>query len=113
MAESATLALDTILHRPTRGIPTGTLVHVMEHAQIDRLAGAEPGSYVREPDQTYIAMQHNLGVCLLDQSLAHNPLQMDNEGDKAERLPWKRRLRKRRARRRSNCTASASTRPKR
>ncbi len=84
MTESATLALKTILHQPTRGIPTGTLIHVMEHAQIERLAGAEPGSYVRDPDTTYIAMQRALGVCLLDQYLAHNPLRMDHEGYKGK-----------------------------
>ncbi len=78
-SESAQLALDTILHKPTRGIPSRQ-VHVMEHACIERLAGAQPGDYARNPKQTYLAMQRNIGTCFLDQCLWDNPLTMGSHG---------------------------------
>ncbi len=78
-SENAQLALDTILQKPTRGIPSW-LLHVMEHPLIERLAGCEPGSYRRDPDAVYLAMQHRLGTCLLDQYLADNPLTMGDHG---------------------------------
>jgi hypothetical protein len=78
-SETAQLALDTILQKPTGGIP-GWLLHVMEHPLIERLAGCEPGSYRRHPDAVYLAMQHRLGTCLLDQYLADNPLTMGDHG---------------------------------
>ncbi len=76
---SAQLALDAIYQRPTQGIPSW-LLHVMEHAHIERLAGAEPGSYRRDPDRVYLAMQRAIGTCLLDQYLADNPLTMGSRG---------------------------------
>ena len=78
-SETAQLALDTILQKPTRCIPSW-LLHVMEHKIIERLAGSESGSYRRDPDAVYLAMQHRLGTCLLDQYLADNPLTMGDHG---------------------------------
>jgi hypothetical protein len=82
---SAQLALDTIYQRPTVGIPSW-LLHVMEHAHIERLAGAEPGSYRRDPDGVYLAMQRAVGTCLLDQYLADNPLTMGDRGFEGTQL---------------------------
>jgi len=79
MTEAARLALHTILQRPTRGIPTG-LVHIMEHAIIERLAGARPGEYRKEPARVYLAMLNAIGVCLIDQFIPDNPLTMGDRG---------------------------------
>jgi hypothetical protein len=76
---SARLALDTIWQRPTQGIPSSWL-NVMEHAHIERLAGAQPGDYQRKPEETYLAMQRAIGVCLLDQYIPDNPLSMGAMG---------------------------------
>jgi uroporphyrinogen decarboxylase len=77
--ETARLALDTVLRKPTRGIPTW-LVHLMEHAHIERVAGVGPGGYLRNPEQTYLACQRAIGVCLLDQYIWDNPLTMGAHG---------------------------------
>ncbi|MCL6519153.1 MAG: hypothetical protein K6T99_04930 [Armatimonadetes bacterium] len=79
MAQSAQLALDTILQKPTKGIPSWML-HIMEHSHIERLAGVESGEYMANPEETYLAMQRNIGTCLLDQYLWDNPLTMGNKG---------------------------------
>jgi hypothetical protein len=76
---TAQLALDTILQKPTKGIPVW-LIHIMEHAHIERVAGVAPGTYVKEPEQTYLAMEKAFGVCLLDQYLWDNPLSMGDKG---------------------------------
>ena len=76
---NAQLALDTLLHKPTRGIPTW-LVHLMEHGHIERLAGAAPGDYLRSPEQTYMTGQRAAGVCMIDQRLWDNPLSMGAHG---------------------------------
>lgn len=76
---TAQLALETILQQPAKGVPTW-MIHVMEHAHIERIAGVAPGTYVKEPEQTYLAMQKALGVCLLDQYLWDNPLTMGDKG---------------------------------
>ena len=76
---TAQLALDTILQKPVRGIPSW-LLHIMEHRYIERLAGAQPGDYMRHPDAVYLAFQRNIGTCLLDQYLADNPLSMGDSG---------------------------------
>ncbi len=76
---TARLALDTICREAVEGIPTW-LIHVMEHAMIDRLAGAPEGAYLREPEPTYLTMQRAFGVCMLDQYLWDNPLTMGSEG---------------------------------
>ena len=79
LTEPAQLALDTILQKPVRGIPSWML-HIMEHAVIERIAGAPPGSYKREPVATYLAMQQAIGTCLLDQYIPENPLTMESFG---------------------------------
>jgi hypothetical protein len=79
MTESAQLALDTILQRPTRGIPSKTLF-IMQHAYIERLAGAERGDYRRDPEAVYLAMQRAVGTCLVDQWIPRNPLTMGDSG---------------------------------
>lgn len=77
--DTAQLALDTILRKPTKGIPVFFL-NVMEHGHIDRLAGEPAGSYRERSEETYIAMQRALGTCLLDQYIWNNPLSMSSEG---------------------------------
>ncbi len=73
------LALDTILHKPVKGIPSW-LIHVMEHEFIERLAGAQPGDYLKRPEETYLAFQRAIGTCLLDQFIPDNPLSMGSRG---------------------------------
>jgi len=79
LTENAQLALDTILQKPTKGIPSWP-IHPMEHRIIDRLAGVPEGSYVKNPDEVYLKMQRNVGTCLLDQYLATNPLDIGAHG---------------------------------
>ena len=83
--ETARLALDTILGLPVVGIPSW-LLNVMEHAHIERLAGLPPGSYRRDPEPTYLAMQRGLGTCLMDQYLWDNPLSMRDHGYEGREL---------------------------
>ena len=77
--ETAQLALDTILQRPTRGIPSW-MTHIMEHSQIERIAGVQPGDYKKYPEKTYLAFQHAICTCLLDQYIPENPLRMGDQG---------------------------------
>ena len=79
LSENARLALDTILQRPTKGIPSW-LVHIMEHAHIERLAGAQPGEYRKDPERVYLAFQRAIGTCLIDQFIPDNPLTMGDRG---------------------------------
>ena len=79
IGESAQLALDTILQKPTRGIPSW-LVHLMEHAHIERVAGAQPGDYRKDPERVYLACQWAMGTCLLDQFIPDNPLTIGERG---------------------------------
>jgi hypothetical protein len=79
LADTATLALDTLSLRPAQGIPTWTLF-LMEHPHIERLAGAKPGSYRREPERVYLDMQRAAGACLADQWIPRNPLTMSATG---------------------------------
>jgi len=79
LSENAQLAMDTILRKPTKGIPSAD-VHIMEHGVIEQLAGAEPGDYKKNPEQTYCAMQRAIGECMIDQYIPRNPLKFDNEG---------------------------------
>lgn len=78
-SERTQMALDTILHKPTKGIPTWQ-VFLMELAHIERLAGAEPDSYRKYPEETYVAMQNAIGTCALDQYIPHNPLSLGEHG---------------------------------
>jgi len=79
LAPPAQLALDTIHHRPTRGIPTKAC-NVMEHGHLERLAGRPPGSYLAEPEPTYLAAQQAIGACAVDQYIPENPLTMGEHG---------------------------------
>jgi len=79
MEESARLALDTIRQKRTGGIPTFS-INLMEHAHIERIAGAEPGEYRRAPERVYLACQRAIGACLLDQFIPDNPLTMGDRG---------------------------------
>ncbi len=78
-SSGAQLALDTILQRSTRGIPSW-LLNIMEHRVIEKLANVSAGGYRKNPDTVYLAMQRNIGTCLLDQYLADNPLTMGDQG---------------------------------
>ncbi|MHB1354665.1 MAG: uroporphyrinogen decarboxylase/cobalamine-independent methonine synthase family protein [Anaerolineae bacterium] len=73
------LALDTISQRECQGIPSW-MIHLMEHRHIERLASLPEGSYQRDPDGTYLAMQQAVGTCLLDQWIPTNPLHMGPTG---------------------------------
>jgi len=75
----AQLAYDTLNKIPVKGIPTG-LVHIMEHSVIERLACAKPGDYKEDPHGVYFRMLENIGVNMVDQMLADNPLSMGDKG---------------------------------
>jgi hypothetical protein len=77
--ETAQLALDTVHRKMTQGIPSWML-HIMEHSHIERMAGINPGGYVRDPVNTYIACQRAAGVCMIDQFIPENPLTMGDTG---------------------------------
>jgi hypothetical protein len=77
--DRAQLALDTLLQRPMAGIP-GWALFLMEHTHIERLAGARPGAYRRDPEGVYLAMQRAIGTCLVDQYIPRNPLTMGDAG---------------------------------
>ena len=79
LSDNAQLALDTLLQKPTTGIPAFG-PNIMEHAFIERLAGAKPGDYVRDPVRVYLGMKHALGACILDQWIPENPLTMGKAG---------------------------------
>ena len=75
-SERAELANDTILRRPTAGIPTGT-IYLTEQAHIERIAGVAPGRYRDNPEEVYVRFQRNAGACLLDQFIPNNPLKVE------------------------------------
>ena len=79
LSGNAQLALDTVLQKPTEGIPSW-LLNIMEHAHIERLAGARSGEYKEFPEKTYLAMQRAIGTCLMDQYIPENPLSMGDHG---------------------------------
>lgn len=76
---TARLALDTVLQEPTKGIPSSVL-NVMKHEHIERVAGFPPGSYVKDPRKVYLAMQHAIGTCQIEQYIPENPLTMGDAG---------------------------------
>ena len=78
------MALDVIEGRPTSGIPSW-MVHAMEWSVIDRLAGAPEGTYRNDPVRTYWTMCDRVGVCMIDQWLAGNPLDMGPRGYESSR----------------------------
>jgi len=73
------LSRDTIAQKPTRGVATWML-NIMEHRILERLAGAQPGEYGREPERVYLAAQRAVGVCMIDQYIPRNPLSMSERG---------------------------------
>jgi hypothetical protein len=77
--ERRQMVLDTIDLKPAQGIPTG-MCHIMQHDYIEKIAGAGPGDYRKNPDDVYIRMLRNLGTDILDQYLADNPLCMGDHG---------------------------------
>ncbi len=77
--ETARLALDTLYQRPVKGIPAW-FINPMEHAHIERLAGAGPGDYKRDPHKVYLRALVNVGVCAIDQFIPENPLSMGGHG---------------------------------
>ncbi len=79
LGPSARLALDTILGRPVRGIPSWML-NIMEHAHLERLAGTPPGSYLRDQEGVYLAAQHAAGVSMIDQWIPTNPASIGSQG---------------------------------
>jgi len=81
--ETAQLALDTIYQRPRIGVPNW-MIHVMEHSILERLAGAQPGDYVRDPERVYLDAQRTAGACLIDQYIPENPLTIGSHGYDAE-----------------------------
>lgn len=79
LGPTAQLALDNIMQKPTKGIPA-FWCNVMEHDHIDRIAAVPLGTYREKPEETYVAMEKALGVCLLDQYIWNNPLTMGSAG---------------------------------
>ncbi len=77
--ERARLARDTLQMRPCPGIPASGL-HVMDMPFIERLTGREPGEFAGNPEEVYLAFQHEIGTCLIDQFIPRNPLTMGPDG---------------------------------
>ena len=73
------MVMDAINLIPHKGIPIRA-VNIMQHEYIEMLAGANPGDYIKDPHGVYMECQRNMGVCVLDQYLAENPLTMGNRG---------------------------------
>lgn len=73
------LALDTIHLKSTHGISIG-LFHIMQYDHIERIANVGPGDYFKNPEEVYIRMLKNVGVDIVDQYLALNPLTMSKHG---------------------------------
>ncbi|GEM_PF-2501114 len=82
-SDTAQLALDTIMRRPTDGVATWML-HIMEHSQIERLAGADPGAYKSDPVGTYVDFQLAIGTCWVDQFIPLNSQAMGTQGYESE-----------------------------
>jgi hypothetical protein len=78
-SENARLAYATINREPTKEIPT-FFMNIMEHEVIEKLAGTYEGSYKKNPRETYLKMQKNIGVCMIDQYIPDNPLSMEASG---------------------------------
>ncbi len=76
---NARLALDTIVMRPTKGIPTW-LFQTMQWSQLEALSGNPPGSYPKDPVRVYRDFMLKSGVCFLDQWIPENPLSMTDQG---------------------------------
>jgi len=55
-------------------------MNIMEHGVIEKLAETPEGSYKKNPRETYLKMQKNIGVCMIDQYIPENPLSMETSG---------------------------------
>jgi len=78
-SNSQRFVMDTIARKPVKGIPTW-LVHIMEIELLEQVAGVSHGTYVKEPEQTYLKCLYNIGVNFVDQYIPRNPLSMKKEG---------------------------------
>jgi hypothetical protein len=72
--------INAIHAQPSAGIPIGGSLHIMDHGYIERIAGVEKGEYSKAPDKVYVDCLKNAGMNVLDQYLAHNPLEMGDRG---------------------------------
>jgi len=70
---------DMLEMKPVKGIPMW-LVHVMEARIIDKIAGVEEGTYVKEPEKTYLQFQKNAYTTFIDQYIPTNPLTITDHG---------------------------------
>lgn len=73
------LAMDTILQKETKGIPT-SFINLMQHDYLERIAKVSEGDYAKNPVEVYIKAQRNIGVNVLDQYIPTNPLSMEDSG---------------------------------
>ena len=79
------MVIDAIDLNPHKGHPIRA-VNIMQHEYIERIADSAPGSYKKNPHNVYMQCQRNMGVCVLDQYLAENPLTMGNKGYEIKEL---------------------------
>ena len=79
LGENAQLALNTIEHRPMKGIPSWML-NVMDWGLLEEVSGHEAGEYQAEPEEVYRDFQLACGACQIDQWIARNPLSMTAQG---------------------------------
>ncbi len=75
LSRTAQLALDTVMQKPTQGIPVWS-INPMEWRMIDRIAGEPEGTYKQAPIPTYRKMLANSACCMVDQWIPENPLSM-------------------------------------
>ena len=47
---------------------------------LERVADVSPGDYRKNPEKVYLQMQYNIGACMIDQYIPHNPLDMGDHG---------------------------------
>lgn len=78
-SDNIKLVWDTVLHKPTVGIPFRA-VNVVSHEYIDKLAGMKKGEYERNPESVYLHMLQSVGTCLVDQYIPFNPMKMNDQG---------------------------------
>ena len=72
-------AYDTILKKPTDGIPI-SMIHIMQHSVIEQIAGVCLGEYKKDPVNVYLQAQKNMNVDTIDQFIPTNPLKMGDTG---------------------------------
>lgn len=85
-SENQALVLDTLNGVATKGIPIW-LINPMEHRMIDRIAGVPEGTYVKNPEPTYLAMLRGASCCMVDQYLWDNPLSIGTHGYESSKDP--------------------------